>query len=141
MKLIAHRGNIRGPSPRENTVSHLLEALSMGYDVEVDVRTENGTAYFGHDSPSEPWYDFSDFPGMVWYHAKDLGAVRFLAEGGHHFFWQTDEPVSFTSRGYVWVNVGNGYFGPKTVQVMPELVNESINTSAYAVCSDYVDMM
>ena len=40
MKLISHRGNIRGPVPgRENAPSYIDCALGNGYDVEIVGRT------------------------------------------------------------------------------------------------------
>ena len=41
MKLISHRGNLTEINPeRENTEPYIDEAISKGYDVEVDVRTK-----------------------------------------------------------------------------------------------------
>ena len=39
MLLISHRGNLNGiQKKRENSPTYINEALSKGYDVEVDVR-------------------------------------------------------------------------------------------------------
>ena len=38
MKLISHRGNLEGRKPElENNPEYIDEALSKGYDVEIDV--------------------------------------------------------------------------------------------------------
>ncbi len=38
MILISHRGNINGKNEiRENSIFYIMEALSMGFDVEIDV--------------------------------------------------------------------------------------------------------
>ena len=43
MKIISHRGNIRGPIPdKENRPSYIDCAIGNGYDVEIDVRSING---------------------------------------------------------------------------------------------------
>ena len=55
MKLISHRGNLTEENPeRENTEPYIDEAISKGYDVEVDVRTKNGQLHFGHDTADTP---------------------------------------------------------------------------------------
>ena len=47
MKIISHRGNIRGPVPgRENAPSYIDCAIGNGYDVEIDVRSVNGELWF-----------------------------------------------------------------------------------------------
>jgi glycerophosphoryl diester phosphodiesterase len=52
MKLIAHRGNINGPNPlRENSIDYIEEAISEGFDVEIDLRVEDNQCYLGHDDP------------------------------------------------------------------------------------------
>jgi len=40
MKLISHRGNLFGPNPtNENNPDYILNAIELGYDVEIDVGT------------------------------------------------------------------------------------------------------
>ena len=52
MKLISHRGNIKGPNPyRENTPTYIDCAIGNGYDVEIDVRSIDGELWLGHDEP------------------------------------------------------------------------------------------
>ena len=54
MKFIAHRGNLNGPQPTfENTHGYLLEAISAGHDVEVDVQAHDNILYLGHDDPRQ----------------------------------------------------------------------------------------
>ena len=50
MKAISHRGNINSiEKDRENSPDYINEALKNGFDVEVDVRFENGKFFLGHD--------------------------------------------------------------------------------------------
>ena len=50
MKLIAHRRNCAGiKKDLENSPEYIEEALSQGYDVEIDIRLINGSWYLGHD--------------------------------------------------------------------------------------------
>ena len=52
-KLISHRGNISGPNiSLENDPTYILEALSLGYDCEVDVWLVKKELYLGHDEPT-----------------------------------------------------------------------------------------
>ena len=55
MIIIAHRGNVDGPNPeRENSPDYIDEALSMGYDVEIDLRSKDKQLFLGHDKPQYP---------------------------------------------------------------------------------------
>lgn len=48
MKFIAHRGNVFGPNIElENSPNYIYEAISMGYDVEVDLWVDHGNFFFG----------------------------------------------------------------------------------------------
>ena len=50
MKIISHRGNIRGECPdKENRPSYIDCAIGNGYDVEIDVRYLDGGLWLGHD--------------------------------------------------------------------------------------------
>jgi hypothetical protein len=51
---ISHRGNTNGPIPElENKPSYILETISKGFDVEIDVRYNKDIEEFwlGHDKP------------------------------------------------------------------------------------------
>ena len=57
MKFISHRGNLFGPSYRENTITQIEKALSLPeLFVEVDIWVKNGKPYLGHDGPATPFY-------------------------------------------------------------------------------------
>ena len=52
MKIISHRGNIRGAVPdKENRPSYIDCAIGSGYDVEIDLRMIDGELWLGHDEP------------------------------------------------------------------------------------------
>ena len=60
MIFISHRGNLDGLNPdRENSPEYIDEAIKLGFDVEIDVRTKDGELWLGHDEPqykvSEMW--------------------------------------------------------------------------------------
>ena len=53
-KIIAHRANLSGPDEyRENRISAIEECISLGYDVEIDLRESEGQFYLGHDNIQE----------------------------------------------------------------------------------------
>lgn len=47
MKIISHRGNLNGPSPKtENTPEQIDFALKKGFDVEIDLWKINDKFFF-----------------------------------------------------------------------------------------------
>jgi glycerophosphoryl diester phosphodiesterase len=53
--ILAHRGNINGPGPRENTLSSVRSALEHGWGIETDLRRESqGRFYISHDLHARP---------------------------------------------------------------------------------------
>jgi hypothetical protein len=52
MIYISHRGNIDGKNPQlENKPSYIDHAISLGYDVEIDIWMIDGFLFLGHDAP------------------------------------------------------------------------------------------
>ena len=79
-KLISHRGNLNGPiEGRENKVDYIMEAINLGYDVEIDLHYYNGSLYLGHDIKQE-YFDvltFEQAKGKLWIHCKDTKTLGF----------------------------------------------------------------
>jgi len=144
MKLIAHRGNISGPSKKENAVEHIQHALSLGFDAEVDVWYSNGW-WLGHDKPTylidnlHTLFDNS----KIWWHCKNFAALEMLQNSGLNCFWHQEDDHTLTSKGFIWTYPGKE-IGTKNVIVMPELVmpvEDIKNIKAFAICSDYVSQL
>ena len=81
MKIISHRGNVRGPIPdKENRPSYIDCAIGNGYDVEIDVRLIAGQLWLGHDEPQykveHSW--LQPRKEYLWIHCKDLAAAKVL---------------------------------------------------------------
>lgn len=134
MILIAHRGNVSGASPMENTEEHISAALRAGFDAEVDVWFQDGW-YLGHDKPQYPTGSaFLRTPGL-WVHCKNYAALQRALDCGLHCFYHTDEDYALTSGGFIWAYPGMPG-GARTICVMPE-PNQPINNFS-GVCSDYV---
>lgn len=103
MKIYAHRGNVAGPNPeRENTISHINEALASGYCVELDVSLSLGELYLGHDftrlqeKVEKIWLENSRF--LV--HCKTLDTFLLLSKFSNiHSFYQEDDSVALSTWG------------------------------------------
>jgi len=85
---IAHRGNVDGPSALENSPGLLLNAIEQGFDVEVDIRSIDGSWYLGHD---EPTYIVGDMfidkiKKYSWLHCKNLEALNKLDKKVHKYY-------------------------------------------------------
>lgn len=140
MLLIAHRGNLKGPNPEEeNTVGYLQSALDKGYDVEVDVWYVDGKLYLGHDEPGEEApLGFLRQDG-VWAHAKNVFSLDYLLDTGVHCFYHIDDPMTVTSRGFIWCFPAI-YPTERSVAVMPEVFPTTNNLSEFfGVCTDLVE--
>lgn len=108
MKIISHRGNLNGPKPeRENSPSYIDTAISMGYDVEIDVRYLNREFFLGHDAPeykvSMKWLQQRKSKLLI--HCKNIDAAYVLSwTDGFHIFSHKDDPYVLTNQGFLWVH-------------------------------------
>jgi hypothetical protein len=139
MILISHRGNIDGPNEvRENSPYYIMEALAMGYDVEVDVWFVDGEFMLGHD---EPLYK-TDYKFLMneklWCHAKNLDALIELKKYSIHYFWHEEDTVTLTSKNYIWAYPGKQPI-KGSIAVMPERSNDDVS-KCKGICSDYINL-
>jgi hypothetical protein len=147
MKIISHRGNLNGPNPlRENSPEYIEEALSQGFDVEIDVRYDNKDKcfYLGHDEPQYvvSLYWLSQYRENLWVHCKNLEALSEFSKTAFNYFWHETDRYTLTSKGIGWVLVGQ-YPYSKSVIVLPESISlysfphgiEYIKNS-YGICTD-----
>ena len=75
MILISHRGNLDGVNPdRENSPSYIQEAISSGFDVEIDVHWCGNGIWLGHDGPEceVPISFLEEIKNGVWIHCKNF---------------------------------------------------------------------
>ena len=148
MIIISHRGNIDGVDPiRENSPEYIDEALSAGYDVEIDLRMDNGDYYLGHDRPqykiTQEWLHLRH--ANLWVHAKDFESCIALSNELHFCKWfaHNKDPYCLTSCGYIWLH-DDSVTSTKDC-VVPllskvEVVDQSdiiIEDRAHAICTDY----
>jgi hypothetical protein len=144
MRWIAHRGNLSGPDTKENHPNHIDKAISLGYDVEIDVWVDGYKIYLGHDNPQYKIdnYFLEKRRNVLWCHAKNIQALKFLLDNHFHVFFHDKDDYTLTSKGFIW-----SYPGTELVKgsicVMPEMADdpEYLNKSKHllhGVCTDYV---
>jgi len=138
MKIISHRGNIRGPKPeKENHPSYIQDAFKKGYEVEIDVWYINDNWYLGHDEPQYVIpYDFL-FKTGLWLHAKNGDAFYELKTNTYgNVFWHTNEDWVLTNKNYIWTFPGKKLY-PNSICVLPEHGYNGDIDQCYAICTDY----
>ncbi len=140
MKIISHRGNIRGPVPdKENRPSYIDCAIGNGYDVEVDIRSIDGELWLGHDKPQykidHNWIDKRRH--YLWIHCKNLQAA--IECWAYHSFCHTNDPFTYTSTGKIWLHDLSMKINDNTVIPLISLedINQKVDTFPYAICTDY----
>jgi hypothetical protein len=148
MKLISHRGNIRGSVQHmENKPSYIDTAISAGYDVEIDIRYINDKFYLGHDNPEYEvdliWLEKRK--DKLWLHCKDLESANKLQnlqdiKNPFMFFCHSSDPYVLTSNGFIWVHDLKLNLTNKSI--IPLMTKEEIKSfdgnEVYAICTDNV---
>jgi glycerophosphoryl diester phosphodiesterase len=143
MILIAHRGNYnRVDTNQENTLSYLHEAISQGYDVEVDIWKIESGYFLGHDRPTHPVTinHIKEISGYAWFHAKNYDALLSLTRDGHHVFAHDQDLWTLTSRNIIWSHKRqtNDY----GIVCMPDLaLDRDIMKTAAGICHDRLDLV
>ncbi len=144
-KLIAHRGNLTGKDPDENSPEFLQSAIDNGFDIEVDVRYINGEWWLGHDEPTykieSPFTIFDN--SKVWWHCKNFEALAELQGSNLNYFWHQEDDHTLTSKGFIWTYPGKE-IGINNIIVMPETVmqlEEIKRLNCFAICSDLVQLI
>jgi len=138
MLLISHRGNLNGiQKKRENSPTYINEALSKGYDVEVDVRFTDDKFFLGHDTNQYKVNKEFLENKRIWCHAKTVEALMALEKTNAHYFWHQEDDYTITSKGFIWTYPGKKLF-LKSICVLPEKFNyKKIKCSG--ICSDFIE--
>ena len=138
MKVISHRGNIDGRRPSlENRTDYIDKAISLGYDVEVDLWKVGADFYLGHDGPEHVVLIgcLDDRSHKLWVHCKNLEAVEFLSSNKYdiNYFWHQEDAMTITSKGHVWSYPGIYVKGG----IVVELEHKDLPSHIRGVCTDY----
>lgn len=140
MILISHRGNTDGKKPSaENRPDYIDEAISSGFDVEIDVWLIDGVIFLGHDEPqygiTQQW--LNERVDKLWIHCKNVEALEwFNIIGGFNYFWHEEDTVTLTSKSFIWAYPGKQPI-KYSIAVMPEIYNDDV-TPCVGICSDYI---
>lgn len=142
MILISHRGNINGRfESYENEPSYIDKAMSIGYDVEIDVWYINEQLFLGHDNPQYGvdfrW--FRDRINRLWIHCKNIEAVNFFRKCQYEFnyFWHENDTITLTSFNFIWAFPGKQPIR-ESIAVMPEINNDDTSL-CIGICSDFIE--
>lgn len=145
MRLISHRGNLNGKIPeKENSIEYIKEALSKGFDVEIDLWYVDNKWFLGHDIPQYEvdfhWID--EWSYRLWVHCKNIESVEFLVEYENEYseinwFWHQEDTLTLTSFGYVWAYPGKQPI-KKSIAVLPELYSDDLS-KCVGICSDFIE--
>lgn len=141
MIYISHRGNLTGPSNEGNNPSRINHAISLGYDVEIDLFKIGRELYLGHD---EPKYQVKEYflklnKDRLWIHAKNPDALDYIsAVKGYNYFYHQQDDYAFTSKGFIIVMPGQVPI-PGSIYMKPEFGNANcIQANCAGICSDYI---
>jgi hypothetical protein len=129
MIFIAHRGNIEGPhSDWENTLGYINQAITRGFDCEVDIRYIDKHYWLGHDYPKSKVINEMLSAKQIWFHAKDGTTLRQALKDKLHVFYDDNPNMNYalTSRGFIW-----HWDGKSMIYVMDK-------NGLIGICSDYV---
>jgi hypothetical protein len=143
MKYISHRGNLFGSNPEtENSPAQIEKALSLEFDVEIDLYVIDNKLLLGHDyGQYEVDYSFITQPGL-WIHAKNLAALEYLSNlyVQTHYFWHQNDDLTLTSRNVIWTFPGKP-LASNAIAVMPETVlalEDIVKLQCGGFCSDII---
>jgi hypothetical protein len=139
MILISHRGNIDGKNlQKENTIDYILNAINLGYDVEIDVSYIDNKWFLGHDSLQEEInFSFLEKKGL-WVHCKNFDAISKLYRNNNvNYFWHQNDNLTITSSGYIWAYPGNQPI-INSIAVLPEIYEDE-TSRCIGICSDFIE--
>tara|TARA_B100001057_G_C22784732_1_gene925093 strand:- start:782 stop:1216 length:435 start_codon:yes stop_codon:yes gene_type:complete len=140
MHFISHRGNLYGPNKKmENKPEYITDAISRGFEVEIDVYFYNNNLWLGHDKP-EYKIDISFLKNSkIWCHSKNLGALNYLIDNFKiNTFWHQNDDYTITSKGYIWA-YPNKVVTKKAILVVENNIKKSeIPKECLGICSDYI---
>lgn len=145
MIFISHRGNLNGVQKEfENLPSFIDNAIKLGFDVEIDLRTYKNKLFLGHD---EPQYEISlewilKRKKHIWIHAKDFNSLYLLSKINKKiiYFAHQNDDYTLISNGMIWCHNYNISLNKKCIIPLITLdqINNFVDKKFYGVCSDYV---
>lgn len=141
MKIYSHRGNLDGTNiSKENNPDHLLNVISQGFDVEVDIWRIDDKIYLGHDNPEyivDERYIDTISPNSL-FHAKNVDALNWLMDRQHHYFWHQRDEYTMSSKGIVIVYPGITPPQHGSIIALPEIYDQNpYESNCSGIITDY----
>ena len=141
MIFISHRGNIlEKDKTKENKIDYIENALSLGFDVEVDIWYIDNMLYLGHDNPcTEIDLNFlNKNKDKLWVHCKNIDSLIYLKNKDLNYFWHESDKVSVTSKGILWAYPSKEKIR-ESIDVLPETFSEEkYEFKTIGICSDFI---
>jgi len=133
-EIVSHRGCLYGPCiETENKPDQIVNTLSLGFPVEIDVWKSGDRFLLGHD---EGKYEVvpTFFNNDMYIHCKNLEAVEYFKNTKLNWFWHNKDKMTLTSKGVAWCYPGVFVSGGITVELgKPKYIKQDI----LGVCTDY----
>ena len=143
MRIISHRGNLSKPNPDlENRPDTIENAISQGFDCEIDLRYEKGSFLLGHDigqyKVEIEW--LNNFSEYLWIHCKDHASMTKLSTENSllNYFWHENDKFTLTSKNFIWTAHANGT-GDLSRTIIVDVSKKDIDSidQYYGLCTDY----
>lgn len=133
-----------GPNPgRENSPQYINEALSAGFDCEIDLWVCDGVTKLGHNHGQYPidldW--MRERKENLWVHCKNHEAVAMMASDTLNWFFHDSDSYTLTSKGYVWSYPGVAVAGSTSIVLhfgRSDPTRRGDLAKAYGICGDFV---
>ena len=142
MKIISHRGNLRGPEKtNENKPQQIDLAIENGFDVEIDLWLVNGNFQLGHDKP-EYVINLSwvlSRSKYLWVHCKNIELIDYLTINciDLNFFFHQNDHLALTSKFFLWVYPEKTYT-KNSILVLNNIDDLSfLDNPPFGLCTDY----
>lgn len=141
---IAHRALLNGPDKSiENHPDQIKKALSLGFNVEIDVWSVDNKFYLGHDEPTYKIETSFISNSRLWLHAKNLEALNAMSNMLPSYlincFYHNVDDYVITSKGFIWTYPGKPLMN-KSIAVLPEQFPDWDLSQAIGICTDFPNL-
>tara|TARA_Y100000310_G_C20679331_1_gene814990 strand:- start:115 stop:549 length:435 start_codon:yes stop_codon:yes gene_type:complete len=144
MILYSHRGNVDGPSNKENEPAYIFSAVNDGFHVEIDIYYQDEKYYLGHDEAQyEIDESFLENPKFIC-HAKNPEAfLKMIKNNNIHSFWNDLDLYAITSKDFLWTLDSHPLiFHEKIIYCNANLkMLSNLHYQFEGYCSDYVGLL
>jgi hypothetical protein len=146
MILISHRGNLNGLFPdKENSPQYIDNAISNGFEVEIDLRTSNSKLFLGHDYAQ---YEITiewlqSRRDNLWIHTKDSESLFKLCDTNlRYFFHEKESHTIIANSNLIWSHDLSEASDKSIIPLlsMDDILNKGYS-SVHGICSDFISLL